>query len=96
MNQLPERPTAEWFNLRVANSPGLFFSSVLGTQNLKSRVCFKKLKKIEKMFYNVVCSLEENCSYRCSDFYLLVPYLMSSIESYLSNKPKQCILKKFK
>ena len=49
MNQLPERPTAEWFNLRVANSPGLFFSSVLGTQNLKSRVRLKKFEKNEKM-----------------------------------------------
>ena len=38
MNQLPERPTVEWFNLRVANSPGLFFSSILGTHNRKSRV----------------------------------------------------------
>ena len=49
MNQLPERPTAEWFNLRVANSLGLFFSSVLGTQNLKSRVRIKKFEKNEKM-----------------------------------------------
>ena len=49
MNQLPERPTAEWFNLRVANSPGLFFSSVLGTQNLKSRVRLQKIEKNEKM-----------------------------------------------
>ena len=33
------------------------------------------------------------CNYRHSDFYELIPLLMSSIESYLSNKPKQCILK---
>ena len=35
----------------------------------------------------------EHCSYRHSDFYYLIPLLMSSIESHLSNKPKQCILK---
>ena len=28
-----------------------------------------------------------------SDFYDLIPLLMSSIESHLSNKPKECILK---
>ena len=31
----------------------------------------------------------EHCSYRHSDFYDLIPLLMSSIESHLSNKPKQ-------
>ena len=35
----------------------------------------------------------EHCSYRYSDFYQLVPLLMSCMESQLSNKPKQCILK---
>ena len=35
----------------------------------------------------------KHCSYRHSDFYDVIPLLMSSIESYLSNKPKQCILK---
>jgi len=34
----------------------------------------------------------EHCSYRYNDFYDLIPLLMSSIESYLSNKPKQCLL----
>ena len=38
MNQLPERPTEEWFKLRLANSPGLYFSSILGTQSSASRV----------------------------------------------------------
>ena len=33
-----------------------------------------------------------SCNYRYSDFYYLISFLMSSIESYLSNKPKQCIL----
>ena len=31
----------------------------------------------------------EHCSYRPSDFYQLITLLMSSIESHLSNKPKQ-------
>ena len=31
----------------------------------------------------------EHCCYRLSDFYQLIPLLMSSIESHLSNKPKQ-------
>ena len=31
----------------------------------------------------------EHCSYRYSDFYDLITLLMSSIESHLSNKPKQ-------
>ena len=31
----------------------------------------------------------EHCSYRHSDFYDLITLLMSSIESHLSNKPKQ-------
>ena len=31
----------------------------------------------------------EHCSYRLSDFYLVITLLMSSIESHLSNKPKQ-------
>ena len=31
----------------------------------------------------------EHCSHRHSDFYDLVPLLMSSIESHLSNMPKQ-------
>ena len=31
----------------------------------------------------------EHCSYRHSDFYDLIPLLMTSIESHLSNKPKQ-------
>ena len=35
----------------------------------------------------------EHCSYRHSVLFDLIPLLMSSIESYLSNKPKQCILK---
>jgi hypothetical protein len=35
----------------------------------------------------------EHCSYRHSDFYEVLSLLMFSIESYLSNKPKQCILK---
>ena len=35
----------------------------------------------------------EHCSYRYSVFFDMIPLLMSSIESYLSNKPKQCILK---
>ena len=35
----------------------------------------------------------EHCSYRHSALFDLIPLLMSSIESYLSNKPKQCILK---
>ena len=35
----------------------------------------------------------EHCSYRPSVLFDLIPLLMSSIESYLSNKPKQCILK---
>ena len=37
-----------------------------------------------------------SCNYRQSYFYQCIPLLMSSIESYLSNKPKQCILKKSK
>ena len=35
----------------------------------------------------------EHCSYRYSVFFDMIPLLMSSIDSYLSNKPKQCILK---
>ena len=35
----------------------------------------------------------EHCSYRHSDFYYLISHLMIFVESYLSNKPKQCILK---
>ena len=35
----------------------------------------------------------EHCSYRYSVLFDLIPLLMSSIESFLSNKPKQCILK---
>ena len=31
----------------------------------------------------------EHSSYRYSDFYQLITLLMSSIESHLSNKPKQ-------
>ena len=31
----------------------------------------------------------EHCSYRHSDFYDFITLLMSSIESHLSNKPKQ-------
>ena len=31
----------------------------------------------------------EHCSYRHSDFYDLITLLMSSVESHLSNKPKQ-------
>ena len=31
----------------------------------------------------------EHCSYRHSDFYDLITLLMSSIESHVSNKPKQ-------
>ena len=31
----------------------------------------------------------EHCSFRQSDFYDLITLLMSSVESYLSNKPKQ-------
>ena len=38
----------------------------------------------------------EHCSYRHSGLFDLIPLLMSSIESYLSNKPKQCILNNLK
>ena len=31
----------------------------------------------------------EHCSYRHSDFYQLITFLMFYIESHLSNKPKQ-------
>ena len=34
----------------------------------------------------------EHCSYLYSNFYYLISLLMSFIELYLSNKPKQCIL----
>ena len=36
----------------------------------------------------------EHCSYHHSVLFDLIPILLSSIESHLSNKPKQCILKK--
>jgi hypothetical protein len=38
MNQLPERPNEGWFTSITANRPGLFISSLLGTQNKNSRV----------------------------------------------------------
>ena len=38
----------------------------------------------------------EHCSYRHSVLFDLIPLLMSSMESHLSNKPKQCILKRSK
>ena len=34
----------------------------------------------------------EHYSYRHSVLFDLIPLLMSSMESHLSNKPKQCIL----
>ena len=34
----------------------------------------------------------EHCSYRHSVLFELIPLLMPSIELYLSNKPKHCIL----
>ena len=49
---------------------------------------------IQKNEKNSVCIvyMEKHCSYLYSDFYDLIPLLMSFIEAYLSNKPKQCIL----
>ena len=52
---------------------------------------FPKIEKIENVV-NCVTIHYTSCNYRCCDFYDLIPLLMSSIESYLSNKPKQCIL----
>ena len=51
-----------------------------------------KQKLLDKLWVSEAkerASRMEHCSYRHSDFYQLITLLMSSIESYLSNKPKQ-------
>ena len=52
--------------------------------------------RIGKSFKRKSGTRMEHCSYRYSVLFDLIPLLMSSIESYLSNKSKQCVLKKLK
>ena len=65
--------------------------SVLGAVTISMWIDWAIIQGKNKMKAKERHAKWKHCSYCYSDFYLLIPHLMSSIESYLSNKPKQCI-----
>ena len=81
-------------------------AAVVETRKKKKRKKKKKGKKKRPVFLEVSINKKakesehrvygKHCSYRYSVLFESIPLLMSSIESYLSNKPKQCILKYLK
>jgi len=63
--------------------------------DLLDKGAIQNLKKNEK-YSNIVFTIYTiDCNYRYNHFYLFIPLLMCSLKSYLSNKPKQCILTYF-
>ena len=73
--------------LKFQNECGIVVRNAIG--NLLQPHHGKSTLKIEKV-ENVVIVYYYSCNYRYSDYFDLIPLLLSSLQSYLSNKPKHC------